>query len=133
MTLIIAVDAITDELQHSVSYLNFHTTDVTFLAFELQRAAGEGVDVLLPETYGEESAREKERSGAHRQCLDRETLLASIRKQSELAAHAADGILDWADGEPRLTVRYTPSLASVSGLRASRSSKYENRAPQSAT
>jgi hypothetical protein len=26
-----------------------------------------------------------------------------------VAAHAAEGILDWADGEPRLSVRYTPT------------------------
>lgn len=110
MRLIIAVDEITDELKHIVSYLNFHTTtDVNFLAFEMRRAVGEGVEVLLPETYGEESAREKERSGSRRQRLDRETLLASIREQSELAAHAAEGILDWADGEPRLSVRFTPA------------------------
>lgn len=123
MRLIIAVDEITDELKHIVSYLNFHTTaDVNFLAFEMRRAVGEGVEVLLPETYGEESARGRERSGSRGQRLDRETLLASIREQSELAAHAAEGILDWADGEPRLSVRYTPPLASVSGRRASRSS-----------
>jgi hypothetical protein len=110
MSLIIAVDEITDELKHSVSYLNFHTNeDVNFLAFEMRRAEDEGVEVLLPETYGEESAREKERSRPRRQRLDRETLLASIREHSELAAHAAEGILDWAQGEPRLSVRYTPA------------------------
>jgi hypothetical protein len=109
MRLIIAVDEITDELKHIVSYLNFHMTDVNFLALEMRRAVGEGVEVLLPETYGEESAREKERFGPRRQRLDRETLLAGIREQSELAAQVAEGILDWADGEPRLSVRYTPA------------------------
>jgi hypothetical protein len=114
MRLIIAVDDITDELKHIVSYLNFHTTtDVNFLAFEMRRAVGEGVEVLLPETYGEESAREKERSGPRRQRLDRETLLASIREQSELAADAAERILDWADGEPRLDIRYTHARCSI--------------------
>ena len=38
-----------------------------------------------------------------------ETLLAIIREQSELAGDAAEGILDWAEREPRLDVRYTPS------------------------
>ena len=51
----------------------------------------------------------------------RETLLAIIREQSELAADAAEGILDWEDGEPRLGVRYTPPPASVSGRLANRS------------
>jgi hypothetical protein len=40
--------------------------------------------------------------------LTARTLVASIREQSrELAADAAEGILDWADREPRLDTRYT--------------------------
>ena len=110
MRLIIAVDEITEELKRTVTYLNSHTTaSVELLAFEIRRAVDEGVEVLLPATYGEESAREKERSAPRGQRLDRETLLGIIREQSELAADAAEGILDWADGEPRLDVRYTPT------------------------
>jgi hypothetical protein len=109
MRLIIAVDEITDELKHTVTYLNSNTTtNVKFLALEMRWAEGEGVEVLLPETYGEESVRERDRV-SRGQRLDRETLLASIREHSESAAHAAEGILDWADGEPRLSVRYTPA------------------------
>ena len=105
MRLIIAVDEITEELKRTVTYLNSHTTtNVELLALEMRRAVDEGVEVLLPATYGEESAREKERSSPR---LDRETLLAIIRQQNELAADAAEGILDWADG--RLDVRYTPT------------------------
>jgi hypothetical protein len=110
MRLIIAVDEITEELKRTVTYLNSHTTTkVELLALEMRRAVAEGVEVLLPAMYGEESAREKERSDPRGQRLDRETLLAIIRKQSELAADAAEGILDWADGESRLDVRYTPT------------------------
>ena len=107
MRLIIATDEITDELKRIVSYLNSHTTtNVEFLALEMRRAGDEGVEVLLPAIYGEESAREKKRSGPQGQRLGRETLLASIREQSESAGDAAEGILDWADREPRLNVRY---------------------------
>jgi hypothetical protein len=110
MRLIVAVDEITEELKRTVTYLNSHTTtEVELLALEMRRAVAEGVEVLLPATYGEESAREKERSAPRGQRLDRETLLAIIREHSEAAADAAEGILDWADGEPRLDVRYTPT------------------------
>jgi hypothetical protein len=114
MRLIIAVDEITDELKRIVSYLNSHTTpNVELLALEMRRAADEGVEVLLPAIYGEESARTKRTRTTRGGRLDRETLLASIREQSELAADAAEAILDWADREPRLEVRYTPARCSV--------------------
>jgi hypothetical protein len=114
MTLIIAVDDITDELKRIVSYLNSHTTtNVELLALEMQRAVDEGVEVLIPAIYGEESARTKTRSDSRGPRLDRETLLASIREQSELAGDAAEGILDWANDEPRLDVDYSRATASL--------------------
>ena len=73
----------------------------------MRRAVDEGVEVLLPAIYGEESAREKKRFASRRQRLDRETLLARIREESEPAGDAAEAILDWATDEPRLNVRYT--------------------------
>jgi len=49
MRLIIAVDEITDELKRIVSYLNSHTTaNVELLALEMRRAAGDGIEVLVP-------------------------------------------------------------------------------------
>ena len=57
----------------------------------------------------EVEARKGRRTTSRGQRLDRETLLAIIREQSELAADAAEAILDWADREPRLEVRYTPT------------------------
>jgi hypothetical protein len=96
MRLIIAVDEITDELKRIVSYLNYHTTtNVEFLALEMRRAVDEGFEVLLPATYGDESAHDRERAAPRGQRLDRETLLASIRAQSALAGDAGEGILDW--------------------------------------
>ena len=73
----------------------------------MRRAVDEDVEVLLPATYGEESARNRERGAPRGQRLDRDTLVASIREQSESAGDAVEGILDWADHESRLNVRYT--------------------------
>lgn len=60
LRLVIAVDEITDELKRIVTFLNRHTTSaVELLALELRRAADHDVEVLLPQTYGEESAQAK--------------------------------------------------------------------------
>ena len=72
MRLIIAVDEITEELKRTVTYLNSHTTtNVELLALEMRRAVDEGVEVLLPATYGEESAARKSgplRASTARRC-----------------------------------------------------------------
>jgi hypothetical protein len=60
LRLVIAVDEITDELKRIVTFLNRHTTpSVELLAIELRRAADHDVEVLIPQTYGEESAKDK--------------------------------------------------------------------------
>ena len=62
--LVIAVDEITDELKLIVAYLNQHTGHgLRLLALELRRAVDEGVEILMPETFGEESAGESPGSG----------------------------------------------------------------------
>lgn len=58
--LIIAVDEITDELKRTVLYLNQHTdADTQVLALELRYIADRDVEILVPQTYGEESAQPK--------------------------------------------------------------------------
>jgi hypothetical protein len=58
--LVIAVDRITDELKRTVVYLNQHTVaDVQVLALELGYVADEGVEILLPAVYGQESSQTK--------------------------------------------------------------------------
>lgn len=60
LRLVIAVDQITDELKQTVLFLNSHTVaDVRVLALELGYIADHGVEILVPATYGEESARTK--------------------------------------------------------------------------
>ena len=86
-----------------------------------QYVGADGTKTLVPSVIGqtaEVEARKGRRTTSRGQRLDRETLLAIIREQSELAADAAEAILDWADREPRLEVRYTPTsvrLWSASG------------------
>ena len=61
--LVIAVDEITDELKRTVLYINRHTVaEIRLLALELRYAEHEGVEILLPEVYGEESAIEVPRA-----------------------------------------------------------------------
>lgn len=56
-SLVLAVDSITDELKQIVSYLNTHSdAGLQVLAVELDYAAGHGVEILMPQTYGEETA-----------------------------------------------------------------------------
>lgn len=56
--LVVAVDRITDELKGIIEYLNTHTVShVEVLALELGYVADEGVEILLPRSHGQESAR----------------------------------------------------------------------------
>jgi hypothetical protein len=78
LRLVIAVDQITDELKRTVTFLNRHTTSaLRLLALELRRAADDGVEVLILESYGEESASEKPRRGRG----DEAGMIAAIREQ----------------------------------------------------
>ena len=56
----IAVDEITDELKGIVRYINQHTTaELQFIALELTYIADDGLEILVPETYGEETIQSK--------------------------------------------------------------------------
>ena len=106
-------DEIPRELRRVVEFLNGQMNPAEVIAIEVKQYVGaDGTKTLVPRVIGqtaEVEARKGRRTTARGQRLDRETLLASIREQSELAADAAEAILDWADREPRLDVRYTPT------------------------
>jgi hypothetical protein len=60
-TLVIAVDRITEELKRIVPYINTHTVfDVSFLALEIGYVRDGDVEIILPQTYGQESVVEKQ-------------------------------------------------------------------------
>jgi hypothetical protein len=95
--LVIAVDQITDELKRTVVYINRHTVpQLRLLALELRYAVDEGVEILLPEIYGEESADDKGPGGVKRRWDEASFLreLESKRDQSE--AEVARELLEWA-------------------------------------
>lgn len=64
--LLIVVDQITEELERIVRYLNQHTgPELRLLALELGYVADEGVEILLPAVYGQESIDDKPQPGGH--------------------------------------------------------------------
>ena len=65
LRLFVAVDQITDELKGIIEFLNTHTVaELEVLAFEMGYVADGGTEILLPRTYGQESARFRVTSGA---------------------------------------------------------------------
>jgi hypothetical protein len=104
-------DEIPRELRRVVEFLNGQMNPAEVIAIEVKQYLGaDGTKTLVPRVIGqtaEVEARKGRRTRGKR--LDRETLVATIREQSPLAADAAAAILDWADHEPRVDVRYTPA------------------------
>src|SRR5262249_55877188 len=75
--LVIVVDELTDELKRIVLYLNQHTGDaLQVLALELGYIADKDIEILVPKTYGEESAQPKA-AGARRRWTE-ETVFAKL-------------------------------------------------------
>jgi hypothetical protein len=104
--LVIAADEIPDKLKRSVVFLNCHTPpEVRVLALKLRRAADDGIQTPVREVYGENCAEINPLEPTWPP--DRWTLMAGIRSPD--AAVVAEDLLDWAEDEPRLTVRYTPT------------------------
>lgn len=110
-------DEIPRELRRVVEFLNGQMNPAEVIAIEVKQYVGaDGTKTLVPRVIGqtaEVEARKDRRTTSHGARLNRETLLASIREQSELAADAAEAVLDWAEREPRLGVRYTPTSAGL--------------------
>lgn len=113
-------DSIGAELRRIIEFLNSQMSRTEVLASEVkQYTDAEGAhQTIVPRIVGDTAeARAVKRPTSHGDPLDRETLVASIRDRSELAAEAAEGILGWADSEPRVDVRYTRTggLIEISG------------------
>ena len=65
--LVFAVDEITPELERTVMYINAHTADrLQVVALELQYLADEGVELLVPKVFGQETA-ERKAADSHRE------------------------------------------------------------------
>jgi hypothetical protein len=100
--LVIAVDQITDELKRTVVYINRHTVpQLRLLALELRYAVDEGVEILLPEVYGEESADDK---GVKRRWDEASFLQKLEARRGHDEARVAHELIEWARVQmPRFT------------------------------
>ena len=108
--LVFVSDSIGAELRRIIEFLNSQMSRTEVLAIEVKQYTDADGDhqTIVPRVVGDtEEARAVKRSSPRAERLDREMLVTSIREQSELAAAGADGVLDWAEREPRLDVRYT--------------------------
>lgn len=95
--LVIAVDEITDELKLVVRYLNAHTVpEIQVLALELHYVADDGVEILVPATYGLESTEGKD-TGTQKRKWDESTVLGALERccTSE-GYHAANTLYEFA-------------------------------------
>ena len=105
--LIVAVDDITPELQRIIEYLSEHTVaDVGVIALELGYVADGETQVLVPQSYGVEMARQKatRRAGGHQ--WDETSFFAALREDpGEWAVPIGRALFDWT-GEHGLRVWY---------------------------
>ncbi len=114
--LVFVSDRIGAELRRLIEYLNRQMTATEVLAIEVKQYidADGAHQTIVPRVVGDTAeARAVKHRTSRGPRLDRETLVASIREQSALAGDGAEGILDWADGEPRLNTRYTPTRVHI--------------------
>jgi hypothetical protein len=95
--LVIAVNAITDELKRTVVYINGHTVpQLRLLALELRYAVDEGVQILLPDVYGTESAEHKG-PGREKRQWDETSFLAELEaKRGPAEAQVGRELIEWA-------------------------------------
>jgi hypothetical protein len=105
--LVIAVDAITEELKRIVEYLNDHTVrDVEVIAFEVGYAADGDVELLIPAVYGQEAVRRKS-AQASTQRWDEQALRQAL--SDYCGQEAAAGLLavyEHAQRHPATTLLY---------------------------
>jgi hypothetical protein len=108
--LIFVSDVIGTELRRIIEFLNGQMTRTEVLAIEVKQytdATGEQ-QTIVPRLIGDTSeARVTKHSGASHFVLDRGRLIAALAHQSEEVASAAEAVLDWAEQQPRLAVRWT--------------------------
>jgi len=55
--ILIAMDSITEQVKNLIEFLNKHT-NIKFLALELKRYVGDGLEIIIPYIYGKEITRE---------------------------------------------------------------------------
>ena len=123
--LVIAVDHITGEHRSIIEYLNTQTVgDVQVLGLELEYVADEGVEILIPNIYGQETAEGKSRHGRTGHRWTEEELFEAINAMAEPVRSGFDRIFQhtrthpkfdhwyWGDGK---AASVTPWMTSPGG------------------
>lgn len=116
--LVLAVDQVTDELKRVVEYLNTHSEPSTeFLALELGFIADEGVEIIVPRVYGEETVRAK---GQPRRRWDEDSFFQALQsvapegtKVIQDLYETARSIFDRSGGEFRWGSGPNPSVTAA--------------------
>ncbi len=116
-SLVFAVDQVTEDLRRAVEYLNAHLADALDVrVLELAYAKFDDVEILVPQTFGEEAARRKQQARTRRRWSEAEFLEALEERASPEERAAVDRLLEWA--RPRVRNFYwgegqTPSCTLV--------------------
>lgn len=116
-SLVFAVDAVTEDLRRAVEYLNAHLADALDVrVLELAYAKFDDVEILVPQTFGEEAARRKQHARAQRRWSEADLIEALEQRASPEERAAVDRLLEWA--RPRVRNFYwgegqTPSCTLV--------------------
>ena len=107
--LVLAVEAIPEELREIVRYINLHSVSgLEVLALELSYRKDRDVEILVPRTWGEETAKPTDQDTK----LDRESFLAKLPEAAASLvpqflddAESSGGQLQWVTYGPRIRVR----------------------------
>jgi len=110
LRLIFVSDVIAPELRRIIEFLNGQMASTEVLAIEVKQYVDDTGQhqTIVPRVIGNtESARRVKRSRSRTGKFDRPSLLAALTEVDRDAADAAGAILDWADEQPQLRLRWT--------------------------
>lgn len=117
LRLVIAVDAMTDELKRTVSFINSRSGGVfELLGLELDYVSDSGVEILVPRVFGEETAARKA-SSARTSAPERPTawtppeMVERFAQRSPRQAEAVTRIFAWAEDRGDLTFEGNKGLS----------------------
>jgi hypothetical protein len=100
--LVFAVDEITEDLKRAVEYLNAHTVDtLEVLVLEFGYSRVDDLEILVPNTFGEETARRKHSHRPARPWSESEFFGTLTEQASEEAVALVRRLYEWA--KPRVS------------------------------
>lgn len=104
--LVFAVDEITEDLKRAAEYLNAHTTAaLEVIVLEFRYARVDGVEILLPNSFGEEAARRKRSVRAATQGWTEGSFLEAVEERAAPEERRLlETLLHWA--APRVSYFY---------------------------